>query len=95
MTKRKNNLEKKRRSLLVSYDQKHYHTQMHLSNISSPVLFLFFVCRVTRSVSGPSGYVVPNSQTHTGVSLKTLSVHLGEDYYLLWVVFDFLFCDFI
>ena len=50
---------------------------------------IFFVSRVTRSVSGPSGYVVPHSPTHTGVSLKTLSVHLGEDitFFGLYLIF--------
>lgn len=82
LTKRKSKLKEKRRNLWVGCNNLEVITK-HSWHISPSVSFSDF--RITSSPGRPAGYVVPNCQTHAGVSLKTLPLYFGKNCLLVLV----------
>ena len=80
-TKRKSKLEEMRRKVWVSCNYivitKH---SWHFSPSGS-----FSDSRITSSPGRPAGYVVPNCQTHVGLSVKTLPLYFGKNWFLVSV----------
>ena len=81
-TKSKSKLMEKKRNLWVGYN-KFEVIMKHSGHFSPSVLFSDF--RITSSPGRPAGYVVPNCQTYTGLSLKTLSLYFGKNCLLVLV----------
>lgn len=81
-TKRKSKLKEKRRNLWVGCNNFEVNTK-HSWHFSPSVSFSDF--RITSSPGRPAGYVVPNCQTHPGVSLKTLPLYFGKNCLLVLV----------
>ena len=87
-TKSKSKLMEKKRNLWVGYNNFEVIME-HSWHFSPSVSSSDF--RITSSPGRPAGYVVSNCQTHTGLSLKTLSLYFGKNCCLvsvdLWCYF--------
>jgi len=82
LIKRKRKLKEKRRNLWVGGNSFEVITK-HSWHFSLYVSFSDF--RITSSPGRPAGYVVPNCQTHTSLSLQTLPLYFSKHGFLVLV----------